>query len=123
MNPRTSPRPSRSQAGQQHTSGFTLVELLVVITIIAMLMGLLIPAVQSARRSGQRASCMNNQQQIGKAFMNYATAKDKLPPGFSTQPLAAMVSVAMVGWVPPMLPYIEQNPMYQIFQANTWNTL
>lgn len=98
-------------------NGFTLVELLVVITIIAMLMGLLIPAVQSARRSGQRATCMNNQQQLGKAFFNYATTKDKFPPGFYAQPLAPTI---MVGWVPTMLPYIEQNPLYLIFQTNTW---
>ena len=105
-------------SGRTRGKGFTLVELLVVITIIAMLMGLLVPAVQRAREAGRRATCMNNQQQIGKAFMSYATAKDKLPPSFSRQPNVTVAGTPVfVGWVPPMLQYIEQNPLYQIFQT------
>ena len=54
--------------------GFTLVELLVVITIIAMLMALLIPAIGRAREAARRVQCMNNQQQIGKAVLLYSNA-------------------------------------------------
>jgi prepilin-type N-terminal cleavage/methylation domain-containing protein/prepilin-type processing-associated H-X9-DG protein len=109
-----------ARAARPHSAGFTLVELLVVIAIIAMLVGLLIPAVQRAREAGRRNSCMNNQQQLGKAIFGYTTQKDKFPPLFSEQPPATGYSV---GWVPPMLPFIEQNNLYQLFQQNTWNTL
>ncbi len=59
--------------------GFTLVELLVVITIISMLMALLLPAVQSAREAGRRATCMNNQKNISLATLNYESARRAFP--------------------------------------------
>jgi prepilin-type N-terminal cleavage/methylation domain-containing protein len=59
--------------------GFTLVELLVVITIIGMLVGLLLPAVQSARESGRRAQCMNNEKQISLALLGYEGEKGYFP--------------------------------------------
>jgi prepilin-type N-terminal cleavage/methylation domain-containing protein len=125
MNSRHSTDPSRTRRpAPTRPKGFTLVELLVVIAIIAMLVGLLIPAVQRAREAGRRATCMNNQQQLGKAIMGYATSKDKFPPLFAIQPNSPTGSPPFsVGWVPNILPSIEQNNLYQLYQANTWNTL
>jgi prepilin-type N-terminal cleavage/methylation domain-containing protein len=108
-------RPARGPRG-----GFTLVELLVVITIIAMLVGLLVPAVMAARNAARKTQCMNNQQQLGKGILQYVTAKEKFPPLFSLQPnLPVGANPWAVGWVPQTLPFIEQNPLYTQFQNNT----
>jgi prepilin-type N-terminal cleavage/methylation domain-containing protein/prepilin-type processing-associated H-X9-DG protein len=66
-------------SGSSRRLGFTLVELLVVITIIGMLVALLLPAVQSVRESGRQTQCLNNMKQIALATVNYETAKGQLP--------------------------------------------
>ncbi|MDR2441478.1 MAG: type II secretion system GspH family protein, partial [Planctomycetaceae bacterium] len=60
--------------------GFTLVELLVVISIISLLAGLLLPAVNAAREAGRRTTCINNESQLAVAFLGYDSARGHIPP-------------------------------------------
>ncbi len=99
-------------AGPRKTRGFTLVELLVVITIIGMLVSLLLPAVQSAREAGRRNTCANNMKQTGLALINFESSKRSFP-GY-----ANVVNNKRASWVIPILPYMEQAPIYQIWQTN-----
>jgi prepilin-type N-terminal cleavage/methylation domain-containing protein len=96
--------------------GFTLVELLVVISIIGMLAGLLLPAVQAAREAGRRAVCMNNQSQLALACVNYDSAKQCLPPmrGKVGEKITEdATDVNVVSWIGFVLPYMEFNQLYQ----------
>jgi prepilin-type N-terminal cleavage/methylation domain-containing protein/prepilin-type processing-associated H-X9-DG protein len=89
---------------------FTLIELLVVIAIIAVLVGLLLPAVQSAREAARKAQCANNLKQIGLAVHQYHVANSSFPPGRllyqNWQDLSAQIF---------LLPYMEQQPLYSSF--------
>src|SRR5436309_89678 len=107
--------------------GFTLIELLVVIAIIAILIALLVPAVQKVRESASRAQCQNNLKQIGLAAHAYESANNRLPPGYN----GAVDSNLMGPGIPPqnpnltqgpnvavlayLLPYVEQENVYQRF--------
>jgi len=96
--------------------GFTLVELLVVIAIIALLVGLLLPAIQAVRETGRRVGCSNNLKQLGLAVAAYATANECLPPGnFDHGQIQQQVASGGTGrgahhWgaLPRLLPYLEQ---------------
>jgi len=106
-------RPASSPAGR---AGFTLVELLVVITIIAMLMALLLPAVQNAREGGRRTQCMNNLFQMALAANRFNEQSGFLPGWRNRSPNPADVSgssfVNTPSWPVPLLPFIERNDVY-----------
>ena len=104
---------------RKHTKpGFTLVELLVVIAIIGTLMGLLLPAVQSAREAGRRNTCSNNLSQIGKAVVAFDGQRNFVP-GWRNTPLGSAASGSnSYGWAVTILPNIERRDIYNYIENN-----
>lgn len=104
-------------AGRQ---GFTLVELLVSISIIGVLVGLLLPAVQSARESGRRTQCQNNLKQLGLAFEQYHLQMKRYPAGvLSSKPDGDPSGVAGFGWAPQLLPFLQQTSLGKLLDVPT----
>jgi prepilin-type N-terminal cleavage/methylation domain-containing protein len=93
-------------------SAFTLVELLVVIAIIGILIGMLLPAVQSVREAARRIQCANNCRQLGLAALNYESAHMHFPPGWSTGIADAPLAEPGWGWSAHLLPYMEQSNVF-----------
>src|SRR5262245_13872113 len=97
-------------------SGFTLSELLVVIAIIAVLIGLLLPAVQKVREAAARASCQNNLKQLGLAVHNFHDANNRLVEGLPPARTPPGYTCCWGTWMMPILPYIEQDAMWRLYQ-------
>ncbi|NNJ25466.1 DUF1559 domain-containing protein [Alienimonas chondri] len=105
-------------------SGFTLIELLVVIAIIAILVSMLLPAVQQSRETARRAVCSNNLMQLALAMQNYEVSEGRFPPGTMAEsgPVRTFVSAAdylalepvpyHMNWITQILPQLDERPLY-----------
>ena len=93
---------------RQIPNGFTIVELLVVIAIIALLVALLLPAVNRARATAKQVQCINNQKNLGTAIATYSTSKGRMPEYMSVARRDAGKPVDAYGWIHPLLPNIGQ---------------
>lgn len=103
--------------------GFTLVELLVTIAIIGVLIGLLLPAVQTVRESARRTQCANNVRQLGLAALCFESAHKVFPASGWTKSGPGNPAGKYVGWRPLLLPFVEQTNLQKLydFDENWWD--
>jgi prepilin-type N-terminal cleavage/methylation domain-containing protein/prepilin-type processing-associated H-X9-DG protein len=102
---------------------FTLIELLVVIAIIAILIGLLVPAVQKVRDAAARTTCVNNLKQIGLACHNYHDQYKHFPAGSLYKPNAKGQYDYYENWAISILPFVEQGALYKLYDLNQPNAV
>src|SRR5262245_40198996 len=110
------PRPPRRASSAVAVSlrgGFTLIELLVAVAIIAILIGLLLPAVQKVREAAARIKCSNNLKQIALGLVNYENTYGRFPPSQLTHRPAP--NAVVHSWTALMLPYIEQDSVGNLY--------
>jgi prepilin-type N-terminal cleavage/methylation domain-containing protein/prepilin-type processing-associated H-X9-DG protein len=102
---------------------FTLIELLVVIAIIAILIGLLLPAVQKVRDAAGRIKCANNLKQFGIAFHNYEGVYGSFPPGSDQQPNSGnWVKYWQLSWLTRLMPFMEQDNVWKLTEFDENDT-
>lgn len=105
------------------SGGFTLIELLVVIAIIAILIGLLLPAIQKVREAAARVACQNNLKQIGIALHHHEESRGMLPHGNQGwAPYTDIDDTNGTNWAIEILPFIEQGALFQRYDRNVPNT-
>ena len=121
---------SKARTRARWARGFTLIELLVVIAIIAVLISLLLPAVQAARGASRRMQCVNNLKQMGLGLSNYESALGVFPPSYVADPKATGSAFGIsypdgnfnglpgFAWGTLLLPYMEQSPLYSAMNTN-----
>lgn len=108
---------------RRHSTGFTLVELLVAIGIIAILIALTVPAIQQARETARRTECANKLRQLGLAMQNYHASHNLFPPGGvhmttarpGTVPRGDELADGRAPWTVLILPYLDEQPRYNAF--------
>jgi prepilin-type N-terminal cleavage/methylation domain-containing protein/prepilin-type processing-associated H-X9-DG protein len=98
--------------------GFTLVELLVVISIIGLLVALLLPALQSSREAARRATCANNLRQLGIGLQAYHDMVGTFPSGLLDRKTSSKPKARQLAWSVLLLPFIEEGNLYDLFDRN-----
>jgi len=111
---------------RRNCAGFTLVELLVVIAIIGILIGMLLPAVQSVRSAARRTACSNNVRQLALAVHNYESGRLRFPvnqvgPGLESTTEAGDFQAGFYSWLVPLLPHMEQGSVHDSFDLRSNN--
>jgi prepilin-type N-terminal cleavage/methylation domain-containing protein/prepilin-type processing-associated H-X9-DG protein len=108
---------------QGRRPGFTLIELLVVIAIIAVLIGLLLPAIQKVREAANSMSCKNNLKQIGLALHNYHDTNGKFPAGSLYKQVSAGKYEYYDTWTIAILPFVEQGNIFSLYDPMVPNAI